>query len=681
MRGVGHEVPRSVITGKPPALDAAPAVGAALERNQAATGARMAEIAGADRPSPTSLAASLEQAQAAAHNRFQTAYNALSATPGEFHPQMASTAGAEIAKSLQGMGFLNPKAAVAQRLSVWPHIPSVADLGLVRKQISLNQDLSQSSKALQLIQRQLTPGGAPLGGGLTFQNLERTRQQLNSLLTNAEGSDRAAMRAIIDGYDANIQQAIPTHFTVNGAAAPADVVRAASDNMLAARNGYKSYLDTFLNSQNAKGARKDIADAVKQILPDQTKDAGTRLISGFAGDTKHEAAQNALGRRLLDPAKGADLHRELVNVMGGPGSVGGRAVNDFVRQSVLSTDRGVLTRSVDDLDRILSAPGGVAKRVFTPEELAELKLHNFSRYQMAKKPARGAQTKSLTDDLSARAMRAITAGVAGHGAYGIPGAVGAVVAERVLENLWHRARVGRELRSPSERGLPAAAAAALARGAVSPRARLLAAETTAGREKVGEPQPSAAVDRILGTIKARESRGSYTARNPDPRFTASGAYQFTDATWNDVTRRHGIGIEYRHAADAPPQVQDAVARKHVEDILARTGGDVSKVPLVWYTGNAEGRMSPEHLALNQGQTPAAYQQAWLRDYTGRPSADGGRIERASGGRIGMDHGQRAEALIRAAEAARKQEGQATKPLLNLPDETITRALSIANRSI
>ena len=230
--------------------------------------------------------------------------------------------------------------------------------------------------------------------------------------------------------------------------------------------------------------------------------------------------------------------------------------------------------------------------------------------------------------------------------------------------------------SPHAMGLVNYATGAAGRYASSTPARV----ATAGLERLGEePTQEAApsdVDRVLRAIKAKESGGSYTARNPDPRSTASGAYQFIDSTWQDVTHRHGIGTEYRHAWQAPPHVQDAVARKHAEDILAQTGGDLSKIPTAWYTGNPEGRMSPEALARNRGQTAEEYNRSLLRF-----SADGGRIERARGGRTGIDHGQRADALIRAAERARKQEEQVTKPLLNLPDETITRALSVANRSI
>lgn len=49
-----------------------------------------------------------------------------------------------------------------------------------------------------------------------------------------------------------------------------------------------------------------------------------------------------------------------------------------------------------------------------------------------------------------------------------------------------------------------------------------------------------------------ESGGSYTAENP--RSTASGRYQIVDSSWNGYRG-------YSHAADAPPDVQDAKARE------------------------------------------------------------------------------------------------------------------------
>lgn len=71
----------------------------------------------------------------------------------------------------------------------------------------------------------------------------------------------------------------------------------------------------------------------------------------------------------------------------------------------------------------------------------------------------------------------------------------------------------------------------------------------------------------------------------------------------------------------------------------------------------------------------------LYDIFGPGHATGGRIERASGGRAGINHKEAAESLIRAAERAKKAQNETTEPLLNLPDEAITRALATANEAI
>lgn len=123
------------------------------------------------------------------------------------------------------------------------------------------------------------------------------------------------------------------------------------------------------------------------------------------------------------------------------------------------------------------------------------------------------------------------------------------------------------------------------------------------------PQPQADVDKILSTIREVESSNNYGAKARGS--SASGAYQFIDDTWKRYTQKSGIGTEYASAKDAPPEVQDQVARFKVQDILQQTGGDVNKVPLVWYTGNPEGRMTEAALKANQGLTPDKYQQKWL----------------------------------------------------------------------
>jgi hypothetical protein len=61
-------------------------------------------------------------------------------------------------------------------------------------------------------------------------------------------------------------------------------------------------------------------------------------------------------------------------------------------------------------------------------------------------------------------------------------------------------------------------------------------------------------------------------------------------------------------------------------------------------------------------------------------AQGGRIERASGGRIGL-HESEADRLIRMAEVAKKNIGKQTESILNAPDEHVVRALAVANRNL
>lgn len=61
-------------------------------------------------------------------------------------------------------------------------------------------------------------------------------------------------------------------------------------------------------------------------------------------------------------------------------------------------------------------------------------------------------------------------------------------------------------------------------------------------------------------------------------------------------------------------------------------------------------------------------------------ASGGRVGYRSGGRI-LDHGSKADALVRAAESARKTISGTTEPLLDLPDEHVVKALAVAGEAI
>jgi hypothetical protein len=124
---------------------------------------------------------------------------------------------------------------------------------------------------------------------------------------------------------------------------------------------------------------------------------------------------------------------------------------------------------------------------------------------------------------------------------------------------------------------------------------------------------------ILETIKKRESGGNYNAQNP--YSSASGAYQFIDSTWQGLTKKYGMGSEFKSAKMAPKEIQDAIAKKYVDDILKQAGGDVSKVPLAWYTGNIQGNLGGAKIAPGHPGV-GDYQSKWMNDYNKMGGASG-----------------------------------------------------------
>jgi hypothetical protein len=131
------------------------------------------------------------------------------------------------------------------------------------------------------------------------------------------------------------------------------------------------------------------------------------------------------------------------------------------------------------------------------------------------------------------------------------------------------------------------------------------------------------VDAVLATIRQQESGGNYTIVTSGGS-DACGAYQYISSTWQAMLARTIAAGQlpastprYARACQAPPAVQDAVARYDVTTFLNSVGGNVALVPLHWYYPAAVTNASllsytPPGNSISIGQ----YQANWLKTYAG-----------------------------------------------------------------
>jgi peptidoglycan DL-endopeptidase CwlO len=93
-------------------------------------------------------------------------------------------------------------------------------------------------------------------------------------------------------------------------------------------------------------------------------------------------------------------------------------------------------------------------------------------------------------------------------------------------------------------------------------------EASAANQQEGK-SGNADVDSFLAATRQHESGGNYQATNPNGG--ASGAYQYIQSTWSSEAKAAGYG-QYAGApaANAPPSVQDAVARYNALQLYSQT---------------------------------------------------------------------------------------------------------------
>lgn len=342
------------------------------------------------------------------------------------------------------------------------------------------------------------------------------------------------------------------------------------------------------------------------------------------------------------------------------------------------------------LKKILKIKDSETKRSL----LAELSKHNPNLpYMIA-----GTELSSLFPHGVRGAILGTTglgAGMAGAAA-GFPVAVAGLAAHspRVLGTLNYAAgRVG-----------------AGAAGAASPTGRAALYGATAPQRTTEEQIEEPSLRKYLETIGMVESAGDTRAVNR--MSNARGRYQFMPDTWETI-RKNIPGLpadptaataeqQFQAAAWLTNQNRDALERitgrkpTYADLGLAHYFGAAGAAALMRLDQNTRFADLPEDFWRRLGaqftnsklleqnpnlknQTVRGIRKFYEDKMRGASLAFGGRVARASGGRI--VHEDAAEKLIRAAEIAKKSIGKQTETILEKPDEHVVQALAVANRHI
>lgn len=139
------------------------------------------------------------------------------------------------------------------------------------------------------------------------------------------------------------------------------------------------------------------------------------------------------------------------------------------------------------------------------------------------------------------------------------------------------------------------------------------------------------IDAVLATIRQMESGGNYTVVTKGGS-DACGAYQYVTSTWQAMlyrTIKAGWLPQntplYSRACQAPPNVQDTVARYDVTTFLGSVGNNVSMVPIHWYypAAIASWPAMANYVPPGNHISLGAYQNKWMSVYQSKAGPGSG----------------------------------------------------------
>jgi hypothetical protein len=360
----------SMVTGKMAATPEAQAAHEAVVLNNQKVFSDMAQRLSGGAPSTSDLVAALDRSRISNLHNATGLLNSAMSQPGAFSSAIGG----------------NPLTATLENsFQKYSSIPQTfADLNNPKFiQNGVRANYPATHEAANWL-RSMLPG-ADTGLELNGRSIAEIRQHLNSFFDQAQGSDRIALRALIDGFDDHIATA-----AANGMWAGGDGVKFANDYA----NGVKAYRAHREMYMDPSGGDNVISALSKNLKDLQGYDAaGLPTVSGDAA--KYQQFQGPVTRALMDPVKGEATYNTFRNALDPAGQI---EIDNHMRQSLLGLDEnGRIKLDPAKLDAAISrAPAGV----FTPQEQAQIRLLNEARRINNTRPSRVHQRAELLSKIA-----------------------------------------------------------------------------------------------------------------------------------------------------------------------------------------------------------------------------------------------------------------------------------------
>ena len=326
----GLEPTRSMVTGERPKPAGADIAEKAAIQGEENLTQKVATMAGTPPASPYAAAEGLHGAERKALEDYQTLSNTISTEPGVFEPKAAKLFVPEIEKSLIASNF--------------------------RTSFEGTDRFPQAAAARKFLDEGIGVGNLPdANKPFNIDNLEEVRKELGNYWAKAKSADRAAMSAMIDGFDNALDKAVQSKlFSEDGD----KIVQSLKDS----RSLWRDYKSKFYDKADPNGA--NFRRAVNALIDDQAQKISSNLPQGSA-----KAAQGIINTGMLDAKTGLAMYNRFERAVG-TGTPAMKAVNDQIRNSVLTSSAG-FAKLPDKINGFLSQNPEIAKRVFSDKERAE----------------------------------------------------------------------------------------------------------------------------------------------------------------------------------------------------------------------------------------------------------------------------------------------------------------------